>query len=71
MTRLPKQGEPPVEIHGPNDSKAFLKKCSSGRDWHLRKEGIKDHSRFGNAAHIREDIEHFLITGSLPRGEMF
>lgn len=66
---LPTKKDGDVRINGPNGEVAFLKKCSSGKDWHLRVDGIRDHSRFGDAEHIREDITHFQDNGCLPRGE--
>ena len=63
--KLPKLGDKPIEINGPNGEIAKLKKCSSGKDWFLIDEHRR--GRFGNAEHIREDIAHFELCGVLPR----
>lgn len=65
---MPKRGER-ITIEGPGGAVAVLKRCSGSRDFHLAKVGVTDHSRFGNAEHIRQDIEHFKLCGNLPRGE--
>ena len=63
--KLPKRGEQPIEILGPNGEIIKLKKCNTGNAWFL----IDQHGRgrFGNAEHIQEDIAHFELCGVLPR----
>lgn len=61
------------EIHridGPDGAVAYVKRIVRG-EYTLRREGVKDHCRFGDAAHIREDIAYFMEGGGLPRGSMW
>lgn len=67
---LPRYLRESSEIAGPEGTRATIRKIGRN-DFHLIKHGVTDHSRFGPADHIREDIAHFLETGSLPRGEQW
>lgn len=50
--------------------KTFEAKRISKSTYHLREHGNNVRSRFGTLAEIREDIDHVLTCGVLPRSKV-
>lgn len=65
---LPAKLRDQVTIPGPNGSTLVVTKISRN-EYSAKVSGINDHCRFGRSGEIRNDIDNFLQTGRLPRGE--
>lgn len=71
MQNLPHNRGERITITATTGATATISRATHSRAYVLRRDGCRDHCRFGDAGEIRQDVAHFLQCGHLPIGERF